>query len=179
MLEVVKNVAIFLVAMPVEMFYLSTAVCCAKGIKEKRFLFFLLLLISSTLSMLILEFQLWHYIAFIASGYFIMKILYKSHISDLFVFLIFFAWLAISSYIAFMIAGNGVVGLVVHRVILFSVFALRGKFNGWYKSYRKLWNRRDDNRIKSLTLRNISLIFLNAFIVFMNFFLIFLQQYSE
>ena len=105
-----------------------------------------------------------------------MKILYKSHISELFIFSILFAWIAITSYFAYAIAGNGIIGMVIQRSCMFGVFALRGKFNGWYKSYRELWNRRDDNRIKSITLRNISLIFLNAFIVFMNFFLIFLQN---
>ena len=179
MLEVVKNVAMFLVAMPVEMFYLSAGVCCAKGVKEKRFLFFILLLASSILSMLVIKWHLWYYIVFIASSYLIMKLLYKSHVSDLFVFLVFFAWLAISSYTAVIIAGRGIIGMVVQRIILFSIFALRGKLHGWYKVYRELWNRRDDNRIKSITLRNISLIFLNAFIVFMNFLLIFLQNYSK
>ena len=159
MLEVVKNVALFLVAMPVEMFYLMLGVCYTKGIKEKRFVFFLLLLASSTLSMLVIKWHLWYYIVF--------------------VFLVFFAWLAISSYTAVIIAGRGIIGMVVQRIILFSIFALRGKLNGWYKIYRELWNRRDDNRIKSITLRNISLIFLNAFIVFMNFLLIFLQNYSK
>ena len=179
MLEVVKNVAIFLVALPVEILFLVLGVCYSKNVKEKRVLFFILSLVSAIICSSIYQWQLWYYIFYIASMYLIMKVLYKSHISDLFIFMIFFAWIAITSFTTHFTVGSGVLGLIVQRIIMFSVFALRGKFNGWYKSYRKLWNRRDDNRIKSITLRNISLIFLNAFIVFMNFFLIFLQQYSE
>ena len=176
MLEVVKNVALFLVAMPVEMFYLMLGMCYTKEIKEKRFLFFVLLLVTSTVSMLIIRWQLWYYIAFIASAYLIMKLLYKSHVSDLFVFLIFFAWLAITSYIGFAVTDSIVIGYIVQRILLFGIFIFRGKFNSWYKTYRELWNRRDDKRIKSITLRNISLIAINVFIAFMNFLLIFLSN---
>lgn len=179
MLDMVKNVAIFLVALPVEVLFITMGMCYAKEIKEKKVMFYFCLLTCAIVCMSIISWQLWYYLAFIGFSYLIMRKLYKSHISDLFVFMIFFALVAITSYIAYIIAGYGVIGLIFQRILMFSVFALRGKFNGWYKSYRKLWNRRDDNRIKSITLRNISLIFLNAFIVFMNFFLIFLQQYSE
>lgn len=179
MLEVVKNVVIFLVALPIEILYLTTSICCVKGIKEKRVLFYVLLLITGILYSLIMRWQLWYYLAYISSIFLIMKILYKSHISDLFVFMIFFAWIAITSYIAILIAGRSIIGFIIQRILMFSIFALRGKFKKWYKSYRELWNRRDDNRIKSITLRNISLIFLNAFIVFMNFILIFLQNFSK
>ena len=96
MLEMVKNVALFLVAMPVEVLFIVMGVCFTKQIKEKRILFFVLLLISATVSMLILRWQLWYYLAFLASGYLIMRILYKSHISDLFVFSIFYAWVAVT-----------------------------------------------------------------------------------
>lgn len=176
MLEVVKNVALFLVAMPVEMFYLMLGVCYTKGVKEKRFLFFILLLVTSTISMLVIRWQLWYYIAFIALAYIIMRLLYKSHISDLFVFLVFFAWLAITSYLGFILFDNIVYTYIFQRILLFGIFIFRGKFNAWYKIYRELWNRRDDKRIKSVTLRNISLIAINVFIAFMNFLLIFLSN---
>ena len=176
MLEVVKNVALFLVSMPIEVLFIVMGVCFTKQIKEKRILFFTLLLISATVSMLILRWQLWYYLAFLASGYIIMRALYKSHISDLFVFSIFYAWVAITSYIGFMVFDSIVLGYILQRTLMFGIFIFRGKFNGWYKIYRQLWNRRDDKRIKSITLRNISLIFINAFIVFLNFILIFLSN---
>ena len=176
MLDVVKNIALFLVAMPVEVLFIVMCICYTKQIKEKRVLFFVLLLISATVSMLLLKWQLWYYLGFLASGYLIMRILYKSHISDLFIFLVFFAWNAITSYMGFLIFDNIVYTYIFQRILLFGVLIFRGKFNGWYKNYRELWNRRDDNRIKSVTLRNISLIFINAFIVFLNFLLIFLSK---
>lgn len=176
MLDVVKNVAIFLIALPVEIFYLTMSMCYVKGIKEKRVLFYVLLLITGILYSLIMRWQLWYYLAYIASIFLIMRFLYKSHISDLFVFMIFFAWIAITSYIGFAVSDSIVIGYIVQRILMFGIFIFRGKFKDWYKIYRQLWNRRDDKRIKSITLRNISLIFFNAFIVFMNFLLIFLSK---
>ena len=176
MLEVVKNVAIFLVAMPVEILYLTMGMCYAKQIKEKKVLFYILLLVSGVLCFLISRWQLWYYIAYLGSAYLIMRKLYKSHISDLFVFLIFFAWIAVTSYTGFMLFHNIVYTYIFQRILMFGIFIFRGKFNKWYKTYRELWNRRDDKRIKSVTLRNISLICINVFIVFMNFLLIFLSN---
>lgn len=176
MLEVVKNVAIFLVAMPVEILYLVMGMCYAKQIKEKRILFYILLFVSGVICSLTLRWQLWYYVAYIASAYLIMRKLYKSHVLDLFVFSIFFAWIAITSYIGFMLFNNIVYTYIFQRILMFGIFIFRGKFNKWYKTYRELWNRRDDKRIKSVTLRNISLICINIFIVFMNFLLIFLSN---
>lgn len=176
MLEVVKNVAMFLVALPVEVLFMVLGMCCFKNLKNKRLLFYFMTLGIAVICALLIKWQLWYYIAYLSFGYIIMRWLYKSHISDLFVFSLLFSWIAITSYFTYSIVGNGIIGMVIQRILMFSVFALRGKFNSWYKCYRELWNRRDDNRIKSITLRNISLIFLNAFIVFMNFFLIFLQN---
>lgn len=176
MLEVLKQIGIFLIAMPVEMFYLVLGMCYAKDLKEKRVPFYLLILASSIICMLIVRWQTWYYIVFIASVYGILRVLYKSHISDLFIFMVFFAWLGITSYLGFLISDSIVIGYIFQRILLFSIFALRGKFNKWYNLYRELWNRRDDGRIKSITLRNISLISLNIFIVFMNFLLIFLNK---
>lgn len=179
MLEVAKQVAIFLVAMPMEVLYLVMGMCYAKQIKSKRVVFYILLFISGIVCSLIARWQLWYYLAYITSAYLIMKLLYKSHISDLFIFSVFFAIIAITSCLTITFAGNSILGLIIQRTLMFSTLALRGNFNKWYKTYRELWNRRDDKRIKSITLRNISLIFLNAFIVFMNFFLIFLQNFSK
>lgn len=176
MLEVAKQVAIFLVAMPVEVLYLVMGMCYAKQIKSKRVVFYILLFISGIVCSLIARWQLWYYLAYITSAYLIMKLLYKSHISDLFVFSIFFAWIALTSYLGFAISSSMVIGYITQRTLMFGIFAFKGKFNKWYKTYRELWNRRSDNRIKSITLRNISLISLNLFIVFMDFFLVFLNK---
>ena len=178
MLEVAKLVAIFLVAMPIEFLYLVMAMCFTKQIKEKRVIFYVLLFISGILCSLIARWQLWYYLTYIASAYLIMRILYKSHISDLFVFSIFFAWIALTSYLGFAIRSSMVIGYITQTTLMFGIFAFKGKFNKWYKTYRELWNRRSDNRIKSITLRNISLISLNLFIVFMDFFLVFLNKIS-
>lgn len=175
-MEIITRILIFLISLPVEMCYLGMAMCFAKKTKKHIVLFPSLLTVVGMLCFFLSKWQLWYYIAFIAMSYIIMRILYKSHISDIFVFLLFFAWLAITSYVVGITIGYGLMGLIVQRLLLFSIFALREKFNTWYNLYRELWNRRDDGRIKSITLRNISLLFLNTFIVFMNYLLIFLNN---
>ena len=136
MLEVAKQVAVFLVAMPMEVLYIVMGMCFAKQIKDKKILFFLLLLASSIICMLIARWQLWYYISFVALGYLTLRFLYKSHISDLFVFLVFFSIVAITSCLTMSVVGNGILGLIIQRTLMFSTLALRGNFNKWYKIYR-------------------------------------------
>ena len=88
MVEILKQIGIFLISMPIEVLFIVMGICYAKNIKEKRVLFYILLLICSVLSMLIIKWQTWYYLAFIASSYLSMRALYKSHISDLFIFMI-------------------------------------------------------------------------------------------
>lgn len=175
-METIIGILVFLISLPIEILYLTMAMTYTKGITKHRVVFYILLLISGILCSLICRWQLWYYMFYLASAYFIMLALYKSHISDLFVFLVFFAWIALTSYFSISLLGSNLLGLIVQRILMFSIFALRGKFNTWYNLYRELWNRRDDGRIKSITLRNISLLFLNIFVVFMNFLLIFLNN---
>lgn len=175
-MEIIIGILVFLISLPVEILYLTMAMSYAKDIKQHRVKFYILLLIAGVLCSLIYRWQLWYYIFYLISVYFIMWRLYKSHISDIFVFLVFFAWIAITSYLGFILFDNIVLTYIFQRILMFGIFVLRGKFNTWYKLYRELWNRRDDERIKSITLRNISLIFLNTFILFMNYLLIFLNN---
>ena len=59
---------------------------------------------------------------------------------------------------------------VIDRFLLFMPFIFKNKFNVIYKKYCNLWNRNDKEKrpIKSITLRNISLILLNSFIFIAN-----------
>lgn len=175
-MRIVLSILVFLISLPVEVMYLTMAIAYAKDIKRHRLKLYILLLVFGVLCSLICKWQLWYYIFYFVFVYFILRYLYKSHISDIFIFLVFFAWIAITSYISFSLFNNIVLGYIFQRGMMFSIFFLRKNFNSWYKLYRELWNRRNDTRIKSITLRNISLVLLNSFIVFMNYMLIFLNN---
>ena len=55
---------------------------------------------------------------------------------------------------------------------------LRHKLNKWYKKICELWNRNDNvkRKIKSLTLRNITIVVFNCTFVLVNIFLILAKQ---
>ena len=65
---------------------------------------------------------------------------------------------------------NYFIVLIFNRIALFIPFLFKNNFNNLYKKYCKFWNRNDNEKrpIKSLTLRNISLISLNSFILLLN-----------
>jgi hypothetical protein len=67
------------------------------------------------------------------------------------------------------------------RIFLFMPFIFKNKFNLLYKKYCRLCNRNDkeDRPIKSITLRNISLIILNIFIFCLNIAIINLIEFFK
>lgn len=176
-MEILKEILIFLIALPVEVLFLVISMCYAKGIKEKRILFYTLVLASSVIFLMVVRYELWGYIAFIASSFFIMRVLYKSNIADLFVFITHFIWITITSFISLIITRNIVISYIIQRILLFGLlFICKNKMSKWYKNYCKLWDYTYENQGKSITLRNISLIIVNIFILFLNFFLKFLSK---
>lgn len=123
---------------------------------------------------LLLSFNLWFYIVIPALIYILMKILFKeTEFIDLFLLTIPFLLLAIVGYICFGIGKllpeciyPPVVMTIINRIsLIFILSALSTKLNKWYNSYKKLWNRRKGNKIKSITIRNISILFSNAVII--------------
>ena len=69
---------------------------------------------------------------------------------------------------------------IINRVLLYIPFIFYKKFNTIYNSYCKLWNRNklEQRKIKSITLRNISLIAVNTFIVSVNVFTILILSWK-
>ena len=98
----------------------------------------------------------------------------KTQIIDVFVILISFTYLYLLSYILFLFIkddlSNYYILYILDRIILFIPFILNKEFNQLYKNYCKLWNRNDNEKrsIKSITLRNISLIIMNISIFILN-----------
>ncbi len=164
-----------------EVLYFTLFITYTKNIKEKRLKLFLLLSVIYFLCMLIQMYKLAYYISFIVLFYIILKLLYKqkTQIIDIFVIAFAFFYVSMISYIFFLIIlkndmNNYYLFYVLDRILLFIPFIFKNKLNIIYKNYCRLWNRNDKEKrpIKSITLRNISLIGINFIIIFMNIYIL-------
>jgi hypothetical protein len=160
-----------------EVLFFTIFLIFTKNLKEKRIKLFIMISIVYVLCIMISRFKLIYYIAFIFLVYIILKLLYKNktQIIDIFVFSLATLYLTISSYICYELMVKGIIKssficYLLSRINLLFPFIFKSKFNKLYCNYCKLWNRNDKIKrpIKSITLRNISLICINAFIFFMN-----------
>lgn len=174
-------IGIFLGLLP-EVLYFTLFLIYTKNIKEKRIKLFLLMSFAYILCIMLNQYKILYYLSFIFIVYCILKFLYKdkTQIIDIFVFSLSTAYLSFTSLLCFKFVkedfSNYYIWLSVNRLLLFIIFIFKNKFNTIYRKYCKLWNRNDkENRpIKSITLRNISLIILNLFIGCLNLIIIFL-----
>lgn len=164
-------ISVFLGLLP-EVLYFTLFLVYTKNLKEKRLKLFLLLSIGYIALIMICRYQLLFYLGYIVYIYIINKYLFKAHISDLFVISLGSVYLTATSFIAFKVTGNYYLAYIINRIILYMIFIFRNSFNFLYKSYRNLWNRNENNKIKSITLRNVSLLLINIMIVIMNFVMI-------
>lgn len=167
--------SIFLGLVP-EVLYFTLFITYCKNIKEKRIRLFLFISLAYVLCMFIQKYKIFYYVLFIALIYWIMKIVYKekTQIIDVFVIAISFTYLYLLSYILFLFVNDNLSNYyllyILDRIFLFIPFIFYMNFNRLYKIYCKLWNRNDDEKrlIKSITLRNISLIIMNISIFILN-----------
>lgn len=168
-------VSIILGLLP-EVLYFTMFLICTKDIKEKKIRLGILISIAYMICMFIQRYKLIYYILFIALVYLILKLLYKekAQIIDVFTFSLCFAYLCILSSGFYLISKNFNVNYyfcsILLRIPMFLPFIFRNSFNNIYRKYCSLWNRNDniERPIKSITLRNISLILLNSLILFIN-----------
>lgn len=163
-----------------EVLFLTLFLTKTKNIKEKRLKLFIVIAIFYFLSMLIQQYKTIFYVLFIFLLYLSLKIVYgkKAQIIDLFVASIPFMWISFLSYICFIFLkedlSNYYILYIIDRIFLY-IPLLFGKYlNLAYKEYCKLWNRNDKEKrpIKSITLRNISLLIINITIFLMNLYVI-------
>lgn len=160
-----------------ETLYFTLFLIFAKNIKEKKIKLFLLISLSYILCIMTIRYKLLLYVVFIFVIYGILKILYKKKamITDIFLFAISTLYLTIVSYLFYIFRNkffiDGFVSYVIIRLILFiPLILLRNKINEFYKIYCRFWNRNDKEKrpIKSITLRNVSLMGMNILIIIMN-----------
>lgn len=174
----------FLLGMFPEVLFMTFFLIYTKNLKEKRILLFLLICINYILCIIINKYKLLYYVSFIILIYLILKLLYKkkTQIIDIFIINFAFAYISFTSFICFLFVkedlSNYYLLAIIHKVILLLLFIFCKHFNKIYKKYYSLWNRNDNikRHIKSITLRNISLIILNLCVSLFNLIMIYLSQ---
>lgn len=173
-----KLVLSILLGLLPETLYFTLFITYTKNMKENKVKLFLLIAISYFICILVQNFRILFYMLLIALIYISLKIVYKNkaQIIDIFIISLAYLWLGILSITLMNFVANDYsnyfIILILQKILLFIPFIFRSKFNIVYKKYCNLWNRNDKEKrkVKSITLRNISLILLNAYIFFMNIY---------
>lgn len=176
MTNIISNIMSFIFRAVPDILYFTCFIIYTYKIKNKRKILFFLIGVSYILLIMMIRHQIIYYIAFILSIYCILKLLYKNMIQkiDIFVISLSSVYLTIISCICSIFINQSIIIyyslLLINKLLLFLPFLFREKFNILYEKYRKLWNRNDKEKrfIKSITLRNVSLISVNLFILLLN-----------
>ena len=157
-----------LLGMLPDVFYYFIYIKQIKEIKNKKFLFFALLFLNYILCIILIQHQFYLYIIQDIIIYLIMKKIYKAQINDMFLIIFLETYMLVLSLISFNLINNYVLSFVIYRILLFLPLLFKDRIIEYYKIYTKLWNRHSiPNKIKSITLRNISLVALNIMIILM------------
>ena len=157
----------------------------AKGLKEKRILFIVLMIVEYILIMQNIYFNTYSHIIYTILTFLTLKVLYKEkcQITDIFTFGIASLILIITSIPCVLIFNNNpILYAIANRIIIFtSLFFAKNKIIVIQKCYKKLWNRNDTikKKIKSTTFRSINIIIFNLMFYFINICMIYAIYYNS
>ena len=151
----------------------------AKGLKEKRILFTVLMVIEYLLLKYSFQYSWLFQIGYMITTFLTLKILYKekSQVTDLFILLIGYIYLIVVSAICFLPIQNNItftnyiISCIVNRILLFSIlFAFNSKLEKIQKIYKKFWNRdnKENKKIKSTTFRSLNIFVFNLIYFIIN-----------
>ena len=166
-----------------EAIYFALFMIYAKNLKDKKFLFIALMTIEYVLLLNLVPYSIYPKIAYIVISYVIMKMLYKekTQLIDVFVLVLSIIILGLTSVpLLFLnnIINNIYIVCIISKIITFLLlFLIRNKLNIFYKLYYRHWNRNDKEKrkIKSLTVRNISVIAFNVMFYLTNVVIIYVK----
>ena len=151
-----------------EAIYFSLFLIYGKNLKEKRILFIGIMIFEYLMITKLIQYNTWIHISYIIMTYINLKVLYKekAQITDIFLFMFASIILILFSGIFAILVYNNIINYIVAiillRICLFLFLFFNTKnINGVYKTFCKSWNRNKNSKIKSLTLRNISIIIFN------------------
>ena len=167
--------------------YFSLFLIIGKNIKEKRLLLTGIMIIQYWLLMHIFPFNVWFQIIYTFMSFVNLKVLYKekAQVTDLFLFATASLILVIISIFCYAIIyftiKSYVVALILNRILLFTIlYFCRSKIKDKYKKFCSLWNRHNNpNKVRSLTLRNISIITFNLMFWTINLCMIIFLTYLK
>lgn len=153
----------------------------AKGIKEKRILFTILMIIEYLLLKYSFPFNWIFQIGYMITTFLTLKILYKekSQITDVFILLISYIIMIGSSAIIYCIIwitlNNFFVALILHRLFLLLFLIITHKnLIKIQNLYKKIWNRNNKcKKIKSTTFRSLNVFMFNIIFYIINLGMIF------
>ena len=152
-----------------EAIYFSLFLIIGKNIKNKKLLFIGIMVFEYIMLTKFIEFNVLFQLIYTFMSFINLKVLYreKAQITDVFLFmvasLLLIAISAISYGVVYITIQEYFIALILNRILLFGLlFLLRNIIRDKYKVFCSLWNRHNiPNQIKSLTLRNISIIIFN------------------
>lgn len=149
----------------------------AKGLKEKRILFTILMVVEYLLIMQNIYFNTYSHIIYTILTFITLKVLYKEkcQITDVFTFAIASIILILVSIISYFICwatvNNFIVATILNRLLLFLFLIIfYNKLIIIQKLYKTLWNRNDkiNKKIKSTTFRSFNLFIFNIMFYLIN-----------
>lgn len=152
-----------------EAVYFSLFLIIGKNIKNKRLLLIGIMIFEYLALKHFIHFNVWFQLAYTFMSFVNLKVLYreKAQVTDIFLFMVASLILIIIGFLSYMIIYFTIqkysVALILNRILMFTtLLLLRNKIRTLYNEFCKLWNRHQKpNKIKSLTLRNISIITFN------------------
>lgn len=146
-----------------------------KEIKEKRFIFTILMIVEYLLLKYALPYNSWFQVLYVVLTYLTLKIIYKdkSQITDIFIMVLAYIVIVITGalcYYLFIKNFNVIIANAINKFIMFLILFIIYKKNlTVQKIYKKLWNKSDKkHKIKSTTFRSINLVLLNIIFVIIN-----------
>lgn len=167
--------------------YFSLFLIIGKNIKEKRLLLTGIMIVQYLLLMHIFPFNVWFQLIYTFMSFVNLKVLYKekAQVTDLFLFAIASLILILTSAfcygIIYITIRKYIWVLITNRILIFILLYFgKNKIRSLYKKFCSLWNRHNNpNKIRSLTLRNISIITFNLMFWFINLGMIFFLTYLK
>jgi len=184
-----NNFLLVILEQVLEAIYFALFMIEGKGIKNKRLLFTAIMVAEYLMLKHFIKYNIWFQLSYTFMTFINLKVLYKdkAQVTDIFLFAVSSIILITVSFICGVVLFSKpnlyYIMLIVNRVLLFLIlYLLKDKIKTIYFSTIKYWNRNPDDKkpkIKSLTLRNISVIVFNLMFYFINIGMIIALAFIE
>lgn len=171
-----------------EAIFFSLFMIYAKGLKEKRVLFTILMVIEYLLLKYIFRYNWLFQICYMITTFLMLKILYKEkcQITDIFTFTIASIFLIISSAVFSLLSIFNIfsqtICVIMNRIFIFTMLYLfKDKLYVIQKLYKRMWNRNDktNTKMKSITFRGLNLVIFNIIFYIINLGMIFAIYFNS